>query len=223
MRRSEASIRRSRLALLGIGLVLVALATLIDRAAFHATYVGAGRDASAASAARDAIAKKDWYQALRAVGYLPTWVALGLACLVVALAPARARGVASPPGSASLGIRLIIAPLLAGGLAEALRPIVGRVRPLFTDGQTMFGSVPGLAREQISFGGASSHAAVAFGGAFALVLAHPRLAWIALPLAAGCGYTRMLSGAHFLSDVLAGAVLGYLSAMLVGFLQPRRP
>jgi membrane-associated phospholipid phosphatase len=33
----------------------------------------------------------------------------------------------------------------------------------------------------------------------------------------------MLSGAHFLSDVLAGAVLGYLSAVLVGFLQPRRP
>jgi undecaprenyl-diphosphatase len=189
-----------------LGAVVVAACAMFDRAAFHAMYVGAGLDSTAAPAARDALARHDRYQALRAVGFLPTWIALGLTLLLIQTKPGE------PRCDRCLGLRVMGAAALAGGIAEGLRPLIERVRPLFTDGVTHFHSVPGLAREQISFGGASSHAAVAFGGAFAILFAHPRAGWIVLPLAAGCACTRLASGAHFLSDVVAGALLGFVAA-----------
>jgi undecaprenyl-diphosphatase len=194
---------------LALGIVIAAACAMFDRAAFHLLYVGAGLDSDAATVARDALAKRDWYQALRAVGFLPMWIALGLALLLIQTKPGE------PRRDRCFGLRVMGAAALAGGIAEGLRPLIERVRPLFTDGVTRFHSVPGLAREQISFGGASSHAAVAFGGAFAILLAHPRAGWIVLPLAAGCAYTRLASGAHFLSDIAAGAWLGFVAAAVL--------
>jgi undecaprenyl-diphosphatase len=54
----------------------------------------------------------------------------------------------------------------------------------------------------------SSHALVAFAGAAALARLFPRATPIWYALAVGCGITRLLSGAHFLSDVVVGALIG---------------
>ena len=58
----------------------------------------------------------------------------------------------------------------------------------------------------------SSHAAVAFGGAWMLAALYPRAAPIALALAAGCALTRVLEGDHWLSDVVAAGALGWAVA-----------
>jgi membrane-associated phospholipid phosphatase len=60
----------------------------------------------------------------------------------------------------------------------------------------------------------SSHAAVAFGGAFMLLRLFPGAGIIALLGATGCATTRILLGAHYLSDVLVAAALGLLASEL---------
>jgi membrane-associated phospholipid phosphatase len=47
---------------------------------------------------------------------------------------------------------------------------------------------------------------VAFGGAAMLAYCYPRTRWVWFTLAAGCGLTRVLARAHFLSDVVVGAL-----------------
>ncbi len=56
----------------------------------------------------------------------------------------------------------------------------------------------------------SGHAATAWGLAMGLSLAFPRASWIFGMLAISASVQRLTSGAHFPSDVLAGAVLAFL-------------
>jgi len=44
---------------------------------------------------------------------------------------------------------------------------------------------------------------------------YPGAGLVALAVAVGCGWTRMIAGRHFLSDVLIGAVVGYAVAWWV--------
>lgn len=203
---------------LGVLIALVVLAATLDRPAFHAFYVGAGLAEDAAREARDRLVRRDWWQFLRALGYLPTWLALGAAMLIAHRRDAwSGASDLGPRGDGLIGLRLILSPALAGLIADLLKPTLGRVRPLLTDGQTVF--LPfgpwRAAGEGLSFGLPSSHAAVAFGAAWTLTLWRPRLAWVTLPLAAGCAYTRLAHGAHFLTDTLAGAALAFAAAWLV--------
>src|SRR4051794_13214740 len=67
----------------------------------------------------------------------------------------------------------------------------------------------------------SDHAAAGFAIAATLVLFHRRLGLAALLLATLLAYARVYVGAHYPTDVLAGAVLGILVAwLLVGWLAP---
>ena len=61
----------------------------------------------------------------------------------------------------------------------------------------------------------SSHALVAFGAAAVLSRIYPRARIIWWGLAWGCGLSRVAAGAHFLSDVVAAAVIGWLAGWLV--------
>lgn len=152
------------------------------------------------------VERRDWWQFLRAIGYLGTWAGLALAIDL-------ARTSLSPRPRNLPGLAAFLSAILAGGLAEALKFVIGRGRPTDTGTYIWHGLFAPL--DVGNRGIPSSHAAVAFGGMFALAAAFPRATPVLLTLAVGCGLSRILSGAHFFSDTVAGAALGALAACLV--------
>lgn len=173
------------------GLVLL---TLLDRTLYHLF---------AADEAR--LERRDWYRLLRIVGYLPTWIVISA---VLALGPGAALRARAwlPAASAAL----------SGLAAELLKLVIGRQRPL-PDGTYAFKPFLSGFIDGSNLGMPSSHAAVAFGGAFALARLYPRTAPVALACALGCGLTRLLGADHFATDVYVAAGLAYaIAAGLAG-------
>jgi membrane-associated phospholipid phosphatase len=143
-------------------------------------------DAAAWEQLRDPrVNEREWGRLLRSAGYVPTWI-LGAA----ALALASARAGHGPAGRWRAGV-LLLAPAIAGGLAELLKIVVRRQRPgaesaayLFRPYDVDFWSTRGL-------GMASSHTAVAFGAAAVLARCFPGTAPVWYLLAIGlCGHPR---------------------------------
>jgi membrane-associated phospholipid phosphatase len=113
-----------------------------------------------------------------------------------------------------LGVRVLMSAAMGGLLAEALKLAVRRHRPSeANDGRHVYDWFAGDV-EGRGLGLASSHAGVAFGAAFALWRWSPPAGVAALTLALGCSATRVLSGAHFVSDVYAAAVLAWVGSAL---------
>jgi len=61
----------------------------------------------------------------------------------------------------------------------------------------------------------SGHAAGYFASAVALSICFPALAPIFIIIAAAGGFSRIYCGVHFLSDVLAGAAIGIVFALII--------
>jgi undecaprenyl-diphosphatase len=61
----------------------------------------------------------------------------------------------------------------------------------------------------------SDHAAVAFAIAISIFLRNRRLGLVAIAMAAAIALSRVVVGTHYPSDVMAGAVLGTLAALVV--------
>lgn len=150
---------------------------------------------------------RDWGRALRSMGYWPLWIALSLALWLVD----RARG-----RSVQRAAILAGAVTLAGVSDEVLKLLVRRDRPGVLDGAYAFRSWSDRPFDSSGFGMPSSHAIIAFAAAAALTELFPAAAIVWYTLAVGCAVTRVLSGAHFVSDVLVGALLGILIATWVG-------
>jgi membrane-associated phospholipid phosphatase len=150
----------------------------------------------------DRLYDQDWARLLRVMGFLPTW-------LIAALALYLHTRAADPVGSRRRAWYLAVAPTIAGLMAEVLKLLLRRERPDAHNG--LFGFRPWSDQPFSSAGLAwpSSHTMVAFGAATALTRLFPRAKWIWFFLAAGCGATRVLSRAHFLSDATLGAVMGW--------------
>ncbi len=111
------------------------------------------------------------------------------------------------------GVLLFVAPAGAGLAAEALKLVFRRQRPEFADGWMSFrfhdfwnGSGLGLP---------SSHAAVAVAGALVASLIWPRRRAVWITLAACCVLSRVLAGAHFVSDATLGVLVGLCVARAV--------
>lgn len=108
--------------------------------------------------------------------------------------------------------------LWAEGMTEVLKAAVGRARPvLYTDGAL---AAAGDRESLRSF--PSGHTAVAFSLATTYWLARRDLAggpgaagWLGFVAAAGVGVMRVAAGKHFPSDVVAGALLGTASGIIV--------
>ena len=95
-----------------------------------------------------------------------------------------------------------------------LKHMFGRARPKFID------IVGPLHFDAFSFDASfasfpSGHAVTAFAMAVGLGALAPKLRWPLLALAALVAASRVMIGAHYLSDVLAGAGLGFAAAVLV--------
>jgi undecaprenyl-diphosphatase len=125
------------------------------------------------------------------------WLALGALLAVTRRLPVR--------GLLALVLGVVIAFVAVDG---ALKPIVKRVRP-YTDNLSyvVLGDRPNTA----SF--PSGHAANAFAAASVLTTFVPAgsIAWWSL--AAVVCYSRVYLGVHYPADVVAGALVGLLSAM----------
>lgn len=160
-------------------------------------------DGPALSLRVDGLGGSDGHRALRVAGFLPVWMAIG-----AALARHRRQ--------ASVGIGLLLSAGLSGLLAELGKLLIRRARPSTSEAYAFLPLPPDLSTAGL--GMPSSHAAVAFGGAFLLARLYPRVAPVVVLWAAGCGLTRILDGAHFLSDVVAAAALAWLIARA---LEPR--
>lgn len=115
----------------------------------------------------------------------------------------------------SLGITFLIDNIL-------LKNLVGRLRPY----DTVYG-LECLIERQKDFSFPSGHTGSSFAAAIVLLLAVPKRYGIpAMVLAFLIGFSRLYVGVHYLSDVLCGAAIGTVTAVIVyrtsRFLFPNR-
>jgi len=137
----------------------------------------------------------DWGRLLRVMGSLVLWGPLSLAVWL----ETRSRR----------GWTLLVAPALAGGVAELLKLVIRRERPGLHDGGYVYRSFAERPFDTHDIGFPSSHTMVAFAGAAVLARFYPRAGVLCYALAAGCALTRVLAQAHFASDVVGGGIAGW--------------
>ena len=141
----------------------------------------------------------DWGRALRTAGYWPTWILVSAALWIEGrpqeLARWRARSLA-------------VSVTAAGLLGELSKLLLRRERPNAHDGAYFFRPFSDHPFSTSGIGLPSSHAFLAFAAAGVLAKLFPKTAPMWYVLASGCALTRVLSQAHFLSDVVVGALLG---------------
>ncbi len=119
-------------------------------------------------------------------------------------------------------ILFVILSLSVSGLVNILvKWLAGRQRPIIFFNNGLFGfNYFGVGYELTSF--PSGHTVTAFSLATAVSLLFPRLAIPAFIVAVSIGLTRILLTSHYLSDVIAGAGIGILSAMIVKYFFDRK-
>lgn len=158
----------------------------------------------------------DWGRMLRVAGYVPTWILVSLALLLIDRARLRAGAVRTFPvrDMWSRAVLLTVSAAASGLLAEGLKLVVRRERPAIVDDHAvyLFRAFSDAPLSSSGLGMPSSHTAVAFGAAFMLCRLHPAATPIWLVIGVGCAATRVLARAHFTSDVVAAAFLGYAVA-----------
>ncbi len=95
--------------------------------------------------------------------------------------------------------------VVAYGMSEALKLVVDEERPCrVVSGAEVIAHCPAMGDWSFP----SNHATLAAGLAVGIALLRPRLAAVALPLAAAVALARIAAGVHYPHDVLAGAALG---------------
>ncbi|MBI4145621.1 phosphatase PAP2 family protein [Candidatus Woesearchaeota archaeon] len=107
-------------------------------------------------------------------------------------------------------LRATIAFALTYGLSEALKLATLRPRPYAVGDATLIGKEP---LDQWSF--PSKHASTTFSLAASTIMHRRVLGSVALAFSALIAYSRVYLGVHYWTDVLAGAFLGVLVAVLV--------
>jgi undecaprenyl-diphosphatase len=107
----------------------------------------------------------------------------------------------------------VLVPVLAG---EAIKWIAGRGRPFVGGKANAFNFVPFSGTEAYA-SLPSSHAITAFALAFAVAALWPRARAVMIVYAIVIAATRLLLLAHHPSDVVAGALIGAIGAMVVRY------
>lgn len=167
----------------------------------------------------------EWLQALNAVGRtLPWWWAqvtmlgTGAAVVVVDSMLVAFAG----PGRERLALALLASVPLAGLLTHGAKALVGLPRPaaVFTDGQL---HVIGHALTSATGSMPSGHAlaAAALAALWWLASAHRGQRRLVVAIALLVAASRVVVGAHWPSDVLAGAALGIVAAVIAWRLSAR--
>ena len=114
------------------------------------------------------------------------------------------------PIAANRALFLFAAVALSGLTTDLIKPLVGRLRPKLLFEADLYGFEPfRIGYEYNSF--PSGHATTVFALAAALSFFFPRWRLPLFSLAAVVGLSRIIVGAHYLSDVMAGAYVGVMT------------
>jgi membrane-associated phospholipid phosphatase len=140
-----------------------------------------------------------WGRLLRTLGYLPFWLLIGLAFY---------RSTTTPSGRRH-AMLLMVAPTLSGALSELCKLLVRRERPGPSVGLYVFRAFSDRPFSTAGFGMPSGDVIVAFAACATLARVWPRTRVLWYGLAVGCAFARVLSRAHFLSDVTVAGILGW--------------
>jgi membrane-associated phospholipid phosphatase len=175
--------------LLGFVLVVGGLPMVVDRWVYDHVF-------------RDRLYDLDWARLLREMGWYPTWA---VAALALWLHGRRTDVARSHRDAVALGL----APAAAGVLCEVLKLLLRRERPELNAGAYGFRPWSDEPFSTVGLALPSSHTMVAFAAATVLARLWPGARWVWYALAAGCAMTRIVSRAHFVSDVTLGALLGW--------------
>jgi membrane-associated phospholipid phosphatase len=131
--------------------------------------------------------------------------------LMYAVVPLTAGFLCCSPKWKRIGLALLLASCLAGGISTAIRSTTGRTRPNadvpqgwygvrygshWTIGDSKFNSFP------------SGHMGTAMGFACILLFALRRWGWLGLCLGGVVGWSRIYLGYHHFSDVLVASLIG---------------
>jgi membrane-associated phospholipid phosphatase len=138
---------------------------------------------------------------------------LAIAAILLVLHRSRARA----------ALLLCISGIVVGLFYQLGKWLLGRHRPIFD--HRIFNTQPfhfeyfhdglhGLLTSQPDLSFPSGHACIAFATAAALTICVPRWAPLFFIVAIAVAAERVLEGAHYVSDVTAGAGLGVLAALL---------
>jgi membrane-associated phospholipid phosphatase len=144
----------------------------------------------------------DFGRMLRLVGYLPVW-------LVIAL------GIWLQTRDRRTALLLALVPTAGGAVCAVLQVLLRRERPGLHAGHYYFRPFLDRPFHGSEFGLPSSHAMVAFSGAWLLCRLYPRGWPVWLALAVGTALSRVAAQAHFLSDVTVGAVAAYFLVAVI--------
>jgi membrane-associated phospholipid phosphatase len=190
---SESSASRVLVRNVVIAIVLIGLSLLAD--GWVAEHVRFAR-----------VYETDWGRMLRNFGYLPFWM---LAAIALALHDRESRE------WWRRGALLLAAPAVAGIAGELLKITVRRMRPPAVGSAYAFRAFSDHPFSSRGLGFPSSHAVVAFGAAAILSRLFPRACVVWYAAAVGCAVSRLLAHAHYLSDVVAAALIGIAVAALL--------
>ncbi len=145
-----------------------------------------------------------------------TWYLVGFAVLFVFFKFYRRR-----PIAAKRAFFLFAAVAVSGLTTDLIKPLVGRLRPKLLFEANLYGFDPfRIGYEYNSF--PSGHATTVFALAAALTLFSPRWRLPLVVFAAVVGLSRIVVGAHYLSDVMAGAYVGVMTVFSLVLLCRRR-
>lgn len=112
------------------------------------------------------------------------------------------------------GFYAIVSVLIASGITHLLKPLIGRARPTVFDEHGLFGRKAFDGNfDYVSFpSGHATHAGAFFA---ALAFAFPQYRLLFMVLALWFGFTRIVLGVHYPSDVVTGLLIGTGSALFV--------
>lgn len=99
-------------------------------------------------------------------------------------------------------------------IAQVLKVIIGRARPIFYEALNMTGFFPFTADWAFN-SMPSGHTTASFAGLVMLGLLAPKIKWFTWTLAVIIGVSRVCCGAHWPTDVILGAFIGMVVADFV--------
>lgn len=146
---------------------------------------------------------KDHFSVFRVMGFLPLWLMLSLALVLIHTGWKRVGSFRQKFGP---GLLLALSTILAGGVGEVLKLLIRRERPGDHDGAYVFRSIYENTFSTGGLGLPSSHAIIAFAAMWTLIFLYPRATVVWLFIGFGCAAQRVIEKSHFISDTYLSCV-----------------